>query len=83
MLVTERPGRLTYLSGGTKKTTWAPADMAHTSAAAMMGMLNGLRKFLVPAMSPALYNVFFIVTTASREDFGTITGGLKITLLAL
>lgn len=38
ILVTERPGRLTYLSGGTKRTTWAPADMAHTSAAAMMGM---------------------------------------------
>lgn len=33
-------------------------------AAAMMGMLNGLRRFLVPAMSPVLYNVFFIAATA-------------------
>jgi len=33
-------------------------------AAAMMGMLNGLRRFFVPAMSPALYNVFFIASTA-------------------
>ncbi len=33
-------------------------------AAAMMGMLNGLRRFMVPAMSPALYNVFFIASTA-------------------
>ncbi len=29
-------------------------------AAAYMGMLNALRRFFVPAMSPALYNVVFI-----------------------
>lgn len=34
-------------------------------AAAMMGMLNGLRRFFIPALSPALYNVFFIVATAT------------------
>jgi putative peptidoglycan lipid II flippase len=59
-------------------------------AAAMMGMLNGLRKFLVPAMSPALYNVFFIAATAvltpifMRQgiepalalSIGMLTGGL-------
>src|SRR5690606_11954099 len=33
-------------------------------AAAKKGMLNGLRRFMVPAMSPALYNVFFIASTA-------------------
>jgi putative peptidoglycan lipid II flippase len=33
-------------------------------AAALMGMLNGLRRFFVPALSPALYNVCFIVATA-------------------
>lgn len=33
-------------------------------AAALMGMLNGLRQFFVPAMSPALLNVCFIACTA-------------------
>lgn len=32
-------------------------------AAAYMGLLNALRRFFVPAMSPALYNVVFIVCT--------------------
>ena len=32
-------------------------------AAAYMGMLNALRRFFVPAMSPALYNVVFIACT--------------------
>ncbi|MEO7192898.1 MAG: murein biosynthesis integral membrane protein MurJ [Vicinamibacterales bacterium] len=32
-------------------------------AAACMGILNGLHRFFVPALSPALYNVMFIVTT--------------------
>jgi putative peptidoglycan lipid II flippase len=32
-------------------------------AAAMMGMLNGMRRFFVPALSPALYNVCFILAT--------------------
>ncbi len=34
-------------------------------AAAFMGMLNGLRRFFVPAVSPALYNVLFIVSTVT------------------
>ncbi len=34
-------------------------------AAALMGMLNGLRRFFIPALSPALYNVFFIASTAA------------------
>lgn len=34
------------------------------AAAALMGMLNGLRRFFVPAMSPALLNVCFIASTA-------------------
>ncbi|HUL73398.1 MAG TPA: murein biosynthesis integral membrane protein MurJ [Vicinamibacterales bacterium] len=32
-------------------------------AAAYMGLLNALRRFFVPAMSPALYNVTFIAST--------------------
>jgi putative peptidoglycan lipid II flippase len=31
-------------------------------AAAYMGMLNALRRFFVPAMAPAMYNVIFIVS---------------------
>jgi putative peptidoglycan lipid II flippase len=34
-------------------------------AAVLMGMLNGLRRFFVPALSPALYNVLFIAATAA------------------
>jgi putative peptidoglycan lipid II flippase len=34
-------------------------------AAVFMGMLNGLRYFFMPALSPALYNVAFIVSTAA------------------
>ncbi len=33
-------------------------------AAACMGMLNASRRFLMPAMAPALYNVVFIACTA-------------------
>jgi putative peptidoglycan lipid II flippase len=33
-------------------------------AAALMGMLNGVRRFFVPAISPALLNVCFILSTA-------------------
>ena len=33
-------------------------------AAVCMGMLNGLRRFFIPAISPALYNVMFILATA-------------------
>ena len=32
-------------------------------AAACMGMLNALRRFLIPASSPALFNVVFILCT--------------------
>ncbi|MCC7007879.1 MAG: murein biosynthesis integral membrane protein MurJ [Acidobacteria bacterium] len=42
-------------------------------AAAMMGMLNALRKFFVPAMSPAVFNVAFILATVTLVPlFGRI-----------
>lgn len=34
-------------------------------AAACMGMLNAMRRFVVPAMAPTTYNVVFIVCTAA------------------
>jgi putative peptidoglycan lipid II flippase len=43
-------------------------------AAAMMGMLNGLRRFFIPALSPALYNVCFIVATATLTPIFIATG---------
>ena len=67
-----------------------PFLMLIAIAAAMMGMLNGLRRFFVPAMSPALYNVFFIASTvilfpvfvdrgvepALALSFGMLAGGV-------
>lgn len=41
-----------------------PFLMLIAVAATLMGMLNGLRRFFVPAMSPALLNVCFIACTA-------------------
>ena len=41
-----------------------PFLMLVAVAAACMGMLNGLRRFFIPAISPALYNVMFILATA-------------------
>ena len=43
-------------------------------AAALMGMLNGLRRFFVPAMSPALLNVCFIACTAILTPLFTTMG---------
>jgi putative peptidoglycan lipid II flippase len=47
-------------------TRWnMPFLMLIAIAAAFMGMLNGLRKFFIPAMSPAMYNVVFILATVT------------------
>lgn len=43
-------------------------------AAAMMGMLNALRRFFVPAMSPAIFNVVFILTTVTLVPVFSRTG---------
>jgi putative peptidoglycan lipid II flippase len=40
-----------------------PFLMLVALAAATMGMLNGLRRFFMPALAPAMYNVVFIVCT--------------------
>lgn len=59
-------------------------------AAALMGMLNGLRRFFIPSLSPALYNVCFILSTVTLTplfiawgieptmslSIGMLTGGL-------
>lgn len=40
-----------------------PFLMLIAVAAACMGMLNAMRRFFIPAMSPALFNVVFIIAT--------------------
>jgi putative peptidoglycan lipid II flippase len=45
-------------------TRWnMPFLMLIAVAAAFMGMLNSLRKFFIPSISPAMFNVVFIVAT--------------------
>lgn len=43
-------------------------------AAAFMGMLNALKRFFIPASSPALFNVVFIVSTAVLVPIFARTG---------
>ena len=72
-------------------TRWnMPFLMLIAIAAAFMGMLNSLRKFAVPAASPAMFNVVFIlatvilvplfgsmgVETTMALSFGMLGGGL-------
>ena len=72
-----------------------PFLMLIAVAAALMGMLNGLRQFFVPALSPALLNVCFIACTVVLTPFfmevgiepamalaiGMLTGGLAQVLV--
>ena len=47
-------------------TRWnMPFLMLIAIAAAFMGMLNALRKFAIPAASPAMFNVVFILATVT------------------
>jgi putative peptidoglycan lipid II flippase len=43
-------------------------------AAACMGMLNAVRRFFMPALAPALYNVVFIACTAALVPFFSRVG---------
>ncbi len=58
-----RPGKLELTIQLTRVNM--PFLMLIAVAAAFMGMLNALRKFFVPAMSPAMFNVVFIVATVT------------------
>ena len=57
----QRPGRLDLTTALTRVNM--PFLMLIAVAAAFMGMLNALRKFFIPATSPAMFNVVFIVAT--------------------
>jgi putative peptidoglycan lipid II flippase len=52
-------------------------------AAALMGMLNALKQFAAPALSPALYNVVFIVCTAVFAPFFGSVGIEPVMALSL
>ncbi len=82
------PGKLELTTGLTRIMLPFLATLA--VAAAMMGMLNSLRRFFIPALSPAMFNVatilcaFLLVPVMSRVGWppivaiaiGTIAGGL-------
>jgi putative peptidoglycan lipid II flippase len=63
----DTPGKLELTTYLTRVNM--PFLMLVAVAAAYMGMLNALRRFFIPASSPALYNVVFIVCTATLVPF--------------
>ena len=52
-------------------------------AAAYMGMLNALKRFFIPALSPAMYNVVFIVCAITLGPLCVRLGLPAITALAI
>lgn len=82
------PGKL-QLTTNLTRVMW-PFLLTVAVAVAMMGMLNSLHRFFVPALSPAMFNVATIVCTVALVPvmpriglppiaavaFGTILGGI-------
>lgn len=82
------PGKLALTVGLTR--TMAPFLMLVAVAAACMGMLNSLRRFFMPALSPATFNVATVVCALALTPImpafglppiasvaiGTLVGGL-------
>ena len=60
-----------------------PFLMLIAIAAAFMGMLNALRRFFVPAMSPTMYNVVFILCTIVFVPVFTAMGIQPVMALSL
>lgn len=60
-----------------------PFLMLIAVAAALMGMLNSLKKFAVPAMSPALFNVVFIGCTVGLVPLFARVGVEPVMALAI
>ena len=52
-------------------------------AAALMGMLNSLGHFFVPALSPAMYNVAIVVMSLALIPFAPSLGVEPITIVAI
>lgn len=82
------PGKLA-LTANLTRVMW-PFLLTVAVAVAMMGMLNSLHRFFVPALSPAMFNVATITSTVllvplmpriglppiAAVAFGTIVGGI-------
>jgi putative peptidoglycan lipid II flippase len=72
-------GDFAEVEGKLELTTWLtqinmPFLILVAVAATFMGMLNGLKRFAMPALAPALYNVVFIICTIALVPLFMRTG---------
>jgi putative peptidoglycan lipid II flippase len=68
----QAPGKLALTTRLTRVTM--PFLLLIAVAAAFMGMLNALKRFFIPASSPALFNVVFILAIAALVPVFSRTG---------
>ena len=76
-----RPGALALTVELTRVNM--PFLMLIAVAAALMGMLNALRKFFIPATSPAMFNVIFILATVTCVPLFTSMGIAPVMALSV
>ncbi len=75
------PGKL-ELTTGLTRAMW-PFLTTVAVAVAMMGMLNSLHRFFVPALSPAMFNVAIVVSTIALAPLMPRLGLPPIAALAI
>src|SRR5262245_2815997 len=74
------PGKLELTTSLTRITL--PFLTLVALAAVLMGMLNALRRFFIPALSPAMFNVVLIASAMASQWLGPHLGINPITCLA-
>jgi putative peptidoglycan lipid II flippase len=74
------PGKLELTTSLTRITL--PFLTLVALAAVLMGMLNALRRFFIPALSPAMFNVVLIASAMASQWLGPRVGIDPITCLA-
>ena len=77
----DTPGKLELTTQLTRINM--PFLMLIAVAAACMGMLNALRKFMIPAASPAMFNVVFILSTVILVPIFRSAGLEDVTALSI
>ena len=77
----DSPGKLELTIALTRVNM--PFLMLIAVAAALMGMLNALRKFFIPSMSSTMFNVVFIVATAVFVPVFTAMGLQPVMALSI
>lgn len=77
----DTPGKLQLTTELTRMNL--PFLMLIAVAAACMGMLNALRKFVIPAASPAMFNVVFILSTVVLVPVFRAAGWQDVTALSV